>query len=585
MASYLSHPFGTSFESLSSSTVSVVESIHAPQIQQLRRLLGEPEGRLISLRAPRAGYGKTTLLTRLRDGADSDLLFVPVSLAEGRRLEGELILEEALNQLLEPETSDPRITRLDALTRKLFAQALLPMVKSGEVPSHDRAAAEESLRERPLEAFDFNSQGAAIAQWAKQQFRLLGPRLGSSLSKTSRTPGRQTSVWIKLLFEFASSSPSDLARTDLLMSAIFGGESALGSRANFREIAGGFLNLVTLVQPVVLVLDEVDGLSGDSDAALAVASHLASLWQSAPDSKCILSVNDDIWDSAFVPRLPHGLRDRLEDVVIRLEPLEEQQAKDLVVSRAGNSANGLCEQLHLDSTTLYPREVLKQARQLWSELDHTKKEVPSEETVYPPGKIAPVTVPKIGSPPRYLFRSPYPPKPVARIMTPVARVRVIYLTEILYPPAQVKRASIPVRGKLPNYQFSAPYPPSSLRPIALPKLGDIPQYLLKKPASYPPAVSPIKVPRHRALPVYHSSGLPAKKSAYPPKVNKLVPPVVKAPPKYLFESASKPEIASPFMTIPSPIDRRLVRPPPQLLVLLVMMKLRVMIEQRLQRLP
>lgn len=510
MSSSEPQSFGPSFESLSHSQGVVIDDIHQDQFHQLKSLMAAPSGRLISLRAPRAGYGKTTLLARLRDSASQDLLFVPVFLAEGRRMEGDLILEEALNQLHEPAEEDSQLTRLDLLARRLFAKGLLPMVRSGEVPCQDQEAALKSLQEKPIEAFDFHNQGAAIAHWTRQQFKILGPRLSSALSKASRTSGRQTSKWVNLLFDYATRTPGELARTDQFMDAVFGNQGVLGSRAGSLEVTGSFLNLVTYVQPVVVVLDEVDGLSGDSSAALSVASSLASLWQSAPSSQFILSVNDDIWESAFVPRLPHGLRDRLEDLVIRLQPITEKQAEALVNSRVGETGGNLLSQLDLKKKQYYPREILKQARSYWS-------------------NQAPL-----------VNASEAPPQSEA-VTSPVTKV-----PSHQYPPKPVKRAALPVRTSLPVYRRTAPaYPPTQVSRIPVPKRGVLPRYLEKKDS---PPVVPVVVPVVRS----------AQAIAYPPKVPALKPPKIKAPPVYLDHTSNDEkepaEAKSPFLPTPSPIQ-------------------------------
>ncbi|MDB4421682.1 hypothetical protein N9268_01765 [Akkermansiaceae bacterium] len=363
------NPFGSTFESFGVPRGPLVEAVHQDQFKTLSGLLDSGEGQLISLRAPRAGFGKTMLLSRLRQARQAQALFVPVHLSDGRWVEGEFILEEILTQMSEVLPAGGGLTRLDLHTRKLFAQGLMPMVYSGEVPCQDREGAIGSLRDRPTEAFDFHHEGAAIAQWSREQFGLLGPRLSSVLSKSSGASGRDIGYWIDLFFNYAIRPPSDVSRTADLMDSVFGDRSRFHSGAGFLEGLGSFLNLITLVEPVILILDEVDGLSSDSDAALRAASCLTSLWEAAPRVSVILSVNDDVWDSAFVPRLPLGLRDRLEDVVVRLDSLTEDEAKALIIIRAGDEAEKVIDRVDLDAEVLYPRGVLREAREVWDRRD------------------------------------------------------------------------------------------------------------------------------------------------------------------------------------------------------------------------
>jgi len=365
----MANPFGATFESLENPTGPVVESVHEIPYRRLVELIDSGEGQLISLRAPRAGYGKTMLLSRLREKKKSAMTIIPIHLADGRLVEGERILEEVLTQMAELVPGTAGLTKLDLHTRQLFAHGLLPMVYSGEVPSQDKQGALASLKERPTEAFDFHNEGAAIAQWTKSQFDVLSPRLSSVLGKASGVTTRDTSYWISRLFKFAIRPPSEPSRTGDLMSAVFGSGSRFRSGSGFLDGLSSLLNLITLVEPAVLVLDEVDGLSSDSDSALRATSSLVSLWESSPRVSVIISVNDDVWLSAFAPRLPLGLRDRLEDTVIRLKPLTADEARSLVKIRSSKDADLVLAGLDLDSDSLYPRGVLRAAREAWENRD------------------------------------------------------------------------------------------------------------------------------------------------------------------------------------------------------------------------
>jgi len=372
------NPFGTTFESLESPAGPIVDAVHDAPYRRLLELIESGEGQLISLRAPRAGFGKTMLLSRIREKKKGEKMIVAIHLADGRRVDGEGILEELLTQLTETVSGAAGLTRLDLHARRLFAHGLLPLVYSGEVPSQDKDGALASLRDRPTEAFDFHHDGAAIAQWTKSQFEVLSPRLSSVLSKSSGASGRDTSYWTELFFKYAIRTPNEPNRTSDLMDAVFGRDSRFRSGAGFLDGLGSFLNLITLVEPVVLVLDEVDGLSSDSDSALRATSCLVSLWESAPRTSVVVSVNDDVWQSAFAPRLPLGLRDRLEDVVISLEELTREEAEMLVAARAGDESEKVLAQMNLDSGVLYPRGVLKAAREAWDLRDETPAQVVGE---------------------------------------------------------------------------------------------------------------------------------------------------------------------------------------------------------------
>ncbi|MFT6180632.1 MAG: hypothetical protein ACJAQT_002863 [Akkermansiaceae bacterium] len=475
------NPFGTTFESLENPAGPVVESVHEAPYRRLCELIDSGEGQLISLRALRAGYGKTMLLSRLREKKKGSMTVVPIHLADGRRVEGERILEEFLTQLVEGVPGLAGLTKLDLHARRLFAHGLLPLVYSGEVPSQDKEGALDSLRERPTEAFDFHNEGAAIAQWTKSQFEVLLPRLSSVLSKASGATGRDTSYWITLLFQFAIRTPNEPSRVGDLIDTVFGNESRFRSGAGFLDGLGSFLNLITLVEPAVLVLDEVDGLSSDCDSALRATSCLVSLWESSPRMSVIISVNDDVWESAFAPRLPLGLRDRLEDVVIRLNPLTAAEARSLIAVRSGDDTEKVLRHLNLDSDDLYPRGVLRAAREAW-EKRNSKEETPKverqEERV--PGPVgnpsadfsAPAVVEPIQevTPALFSMEAPaaqpkpeYPPKAVRRAAIPrrfdVQRIRpevAPVLEGFAAPPALVAQAPVNQPPAFPEPASQAP---------------------------------------------------------------------------------------------------------------------------------
>ncbi|MEN8695139.1 MAG: hypothetical protein ACN4GG_04010 [Akkermansiaceae bacterium] len=363
------NPFGSTFESFGIPRGPLVEKVHQEQFETLSSLLEDGEGPLISLRAPRAGYGKTMLLSRLQQSRQAQTVFIPVRLADGCRVEGEMILEEILTQMSEVLPEGGGLTRLDLCIRKLFAQGLVPMVHSGEVPCQDREGALRSLRDRPAEAFDFHDEGAMIAQWSRKQFALLGPRLSSVLSKSNGATCRDTSYWTDLFFNYATRVPEDVSRTSDLMETVFGLQSRFRRGARFIEGLSVLINLITVVEPMVMVLDEVEGLSSDPDSALRVASCLTSLSEAAPRLSVVLSINDDIWDSAFAPRLPLGLKDRLEDIVVRLDSLSVEDARALVTVRAGDEAAKVLQHLDLENGELYPRDVLRKARAAWEKRD------------------------------------------------------------------------------------------------------------------------------------------------------------------------------------------------------------------------
>lgn len=366
------NPFDSTFELFGRRRAAINEGIHQRQFEKLLELIKKPNGHLITLRAPRAGYGKTMLLSRLQEVAKGSFLFVPVRLADGRSADPLIILEDLLTQLTEELPGGGGLTRLDILTRQLFSKALAPLVYSGEVPCQDRDGAYASLRDRPVEAFDFHYEDATIAQWCRQQFDLLGPRLANELHRQSGSAIGETFFWVQQLFAYASQMPGQGNRLNAVMNAVFNDERHFRTKSNSQASLSAFLNLLSLVESPVLILDEVEGLASDPEAALRAATFLSGLWEANPKLDVILSINDDVWESSFKARLPLGLRDRYEDNVIRLEELSQEEARGLIMDRADSDGADIWNRMAENKLELYPRFLLKEAREHWDTLQKEK---------------------------------------------------------------------------------------------------------------------------------------------------------------------------------------------------------------------
>lgn len=257
------------------------------------------------------------------------------------------------------------LTLLDLLARRILAIGLEPLVRSGEVPSQDRDGALQALQLRPVETFDFHNDDAVTAQWAITNFTLLGPRLTTQLADRLHARYRPVEWWVELLFRYSSAPLEQNSRNNSLFETVFGVEQ---NEAEMHERLVTFLNLVGLVTSPVLVLDEVEGLSSSPEAGLQLATFLNILHQSCKKLALIISVNGDIWETAFLPRLPCGLKDRLNDIVVDLQPLSREDALAILRDRAGERADEIAEALDFDKGVVYPRGLIREASAIWSQM-------------------------------------------------------------------------------------------------------------------------------------------------------------------------------------------------------------------------
>ena len=366
-------PFSSRFEVFGREHKHTVDGINHQALEKLKRLLDVGEGgdgRVVLLRAPRAGFGKTSVLQRLAGEFKESHQFVRVNLVSGRTTDAAHVLEYVLQALCEVLPGSNTLTKLDHLARRILALGLEPLVSSGEVPCQDREGALLALREQPTETFDFHHDRAVTAHWTKSNFEILGPRLAAELARVSGASLREASYWVELLFRFATTAPDNVERARLLFETVFRSDLQNQSESAAEERLHGLLSLFGTVTNLVLIVDDTEGLSTSPSDALALASFLTNLSQCCSGTLVLLSVNDDIWESAFLPFLPGGLADRLTEYDVRLLPLSDDEARAMVTERAGNRAAEVFEKMDWGSGNLYARRVLKAASEAWEQLEH-----------------------------------------------------------------------------------------------------------------------------------------------------------------------------------------------------------------------
>jgi hypothetical protein len=307
------HPFQLLFETLGRLPAAHAESVNRRAYETLHGILSVPvekPGRCILLRAPRAGHGKTHLLSRIQHQLGASHEFIPLHAAFGCQIDASTVIDDTLRRLLRQLPASGGLCMLDLVARRLFAAALQPLVSSGEVPCQDREAALAALRARPIETFDFHHPNAVTAHWARENFEVLGQRLSVELAQRCDLPVREVAYWVDLLFRFAATPADNPMRLRALTDAVHGSQPAEGV---LMERLEALLGMLTQLTRVVLVADELEGFSTDENAALKLAAFLGNLRQSVERLDVILSLNLDIWESAFLPRLSGA--DRVDDLL------------------------------------------------------------------------------------------------------------------------------------------------------------------------------------------------------------------------------------------------------------------------------
>jgi len=359
------HPFQLLFESFGRLSSPHADSVNRRGYETLGDVLAVPlehAGRCVLLKAPRAGHGKTHLLTRMQHHLSASHEFIPLHAAQGARIDAQTVTDDALRRLVRPLPAAGGLCVLDLAVRRLFSEALQPLVRSGEVPCQDREGALAALRDRPVETFDFHQPHAVTAQWARENFEVLGPRLGLELAQRIGLSPRETGFWVEALFRFAAAPLEQPGRAAALVQAAFS-ESAGDGVA--MERLSALLGMLTLLGRVVLVADELEGFSADESSALRLAAFIAALRQSVDRLDVILSLNQDIWETAFLPRLSGGLADRLSEVTIDLDPLTHDDMVALLNSRAPGLGERVMEHVEVGPMEHHARGLLRAAGATW----------------------------------------------------------------------------------------------------------------------------------------------------------------------------------------------------------------------------
>ncbi len=351
------------------------------------------QGRVVLLRAPRAGYGKSHLLHRLRQGAAGDAILVPVEFDPGEKITWKPILDQVLNALHQTFSAEG-ITLLDHIARRTFASVNAGMIRAGKVPCEQPETAAAAVEQRYLELFDFAKTGQPVAVWFQAHFERLLPISSGLLHQETGLMAESCTLWLRALCGYAQGgAEGDPARLSTLQWAIKqptspaspapqGGMQFLQAPAagdHFsKEKLGELCRLAAATRPVVILLDHLDGFHGSTEKVLQLANFLNDWRRLSGRIRFILSVNQDLWTQTFLAALPSALEDRLTSSQITLGGISREAAGDLIQQRltAWRVPGPVAEQFtdHLGLAQYFaqeagklisPRAVLRYAAAVW----------------------------------------------------------------------------------------------------------------------------------------------------------------------------------------------------------------------------
>ena len=384
------HPFQLLFETFGRLPLAHAEAVNVRAHRHLAEWLEVPlvkPGGCILLKAPRAGHGKTHLLSRIRHEFEATHECILLRASCGYQIDAGTVMEDVLRHLLDVTPTAQRVSPMDQLARRLFARALQPLVESGQVPSQDREGALVALRQQPLETFDFHNPAAVTAQWTRENFEVLADRLSGVLAAECELPFREVNFWVGVLYRFAADAADQPKRQRALEQAVFSPE--MGEAAKIARLEA-LLCLMTLTKRVVMIADDLEGFSAEQNAALRLATFVVAIRQSVQRLEFIISLNRDVWDGIFVPCLSDGLSDRLSERLIELEPLTEAEMVALLESRAPGAGARLLARIDRSRAGTHARGLIREAASAWQQ--STAGPVAHEESL-PLAALAQATAP------------------------------------------------------------------------------------------------------------------------------------------------------------------------------------------------
>lgn len=322
-------------------------------------------GRLILVKAPRAGYGKSHFSARIEKRLAPLATTFSLPFDPSRPISWPVVFSSALRQLGHASpTKSGATSLLDETSRFLFAQLTLAHRQEGSSLLDDCPVDDTQLRSQFAQVLSPDHPSGAFG-WMDKRGRELCYQASPGFQEAIGLRGSELGFWTRLLMDQQLRGEAGL-------------ESLRGlSSGEARERLLQLLRIHSFYRPVLLVADGLDGFFQSDSAGLEIANLLTGIRQSIPRSVTLLSLNEDIWESVFEQRLPSALLDRLDGETETLRAIAPKAASELIRSRLEStplSFTGIDrfldrlehEHLWMDAETkLYPRGVLRQAKELW----------------------------------------------------------------------------------------------------------------------------------------------------------------------------------------------------------------------------
>lgn len=303
-----------------------VEGLNEEVLDQLVESVEPRSGMpLVLLTAPRAGYGKTHLLGRVVEVAGSEIIMLPLAFRTGDVLTLTTITRRGLEALDRAAGQKAGWTRLREICAGMVSHLLHGLIRDGQVPSANPDQALRVLSGPVAEVYDATGAAHMIGDWLRKHAAGLRPVMARRVAKQTPLNLEMAESWLEAMMSHALEGG---AEGFAVMQELAGTDHETGTPS--------WLRLLSLWQPVVVLVDHLDGYYRNPDAGVTIASLLMDLVD-AHGVHVLLSLNQDIWQATFGHHLPSALEDRLTASQVLLRGLREADASALLHLRLKQS--------------------------------------------------------------------------------------------------------------------------------------------------------------------------------------------------------------------------------------------------------
>lgn len=343
----------------------VLSTLEGMVTQQNGSQMLEGSGRTFLITSPRAGYGKTHLVARLKENAGTITNFLTLPFDRSRPVSWPIALSSIVRQL-STQTNDSNRSgnTMDEISRFFLSRLIVDQLSNGAIKSKDCPENAESLRSDFIQLFGTDSN-SKILSWTEKRSAELARNASPAFLQQLGIKQRELSFWLRVITDYTK---GDASAFDALK-GLSSGEA--------RERLLQLLRIGVSYRPILLIADALDGFFGSDSAGMDIAEIVTGIRENVGRSLTLICVNEDVWKSSFKDQLPTAWLDRITGETTRLRNIAPEVAAELVAARlaraeiTGGTAEKFVETLRSEhlwvdaETKLYPRSILRQASALW----------------------------------------------------------------------------------------------------------------------------------------------------------------------------------------------------------------------------